>query len=135
LITFSNLRAGDAVAFTIDERRAAALLDALIAAGRDLAGDRWQRELVAFLGDRRRAIGAGLRAGLDVGEIAWTPANFTGQREFVIGVCARAAARSGDLALAGDVAALAGLAARYLREHVAIGRRWFWLAGRAPVQV
>jgi hypothetical protein len=127
LITFSNLRADAEAAFTVSEARACALLDALIDGARELARDRWQRELIAWLAERSRAIAIGMRAGLDLGDVAWTPIHFAGQRDFVIDACARAAARATDTALAGDLTAFADLAARHLREHVVVGRRWHWL--------
>lgn len=132
MITFSNLRADEALTFTLPERAAAALLGALTEASREIALSRWEQELVAWLADRRWAVASGHRAGVDLGEVAWTPEHFGEQRRFVLAMCERALVRlraDDDLGRAA-ITGVRELAAAHGREHVPVGRRWRWLAGR-----
>ncbi len=130
MISFSNLRADEALTFTLPERAAAALLGALTEAGREIALARWEQELVAWLADRRWAVAAGHRAGVDLGEVAWTPERFPEQQRFVLAMCERARSRAGDDATRAAIAGVRDLTAAHGREHVPVGRRWRWLAGR-----
>ena len=130
MITFSNLRAAESLTFTTSERGAIAVLGALVVAARAAAADRWEHELAAWLADRRWAIAGGARAGLDLGEVAWTPEHFAAQQRFVIAICDQASGRAADPGLAADLARLRELAAHHAREHVVVGRRWRWLGTR-----
>lgn len=130
MITFSNLRAADSLTFTTSERGAVAVLGALVELARETAADRWEHELTAWLADRRWAIAGGVRAGLDLGEVAWTPEHFADQQRFVIAICEHASARAAEPGLAADLARLRELAAHHGREHVVVGRRWRWLGPR-----
>lgn len=130
MITFSNLRADESLTFTLPERAAAALLAALTEAGREIALSRWEQELVAWLADRRWAVAAGHRAGVDLGEVAWTPERFPEQQRFVLAMCERALARATDDAVRAAIVGVRDLTAAHGREHVPVGRRWRWLAGR-----
>lgn len=130
MITFSNLRAAESLTFTTSERTALALLAALTEAAREAAAGRWEHELGAWLGDRRRAIAGGVRAGIDLGEVAWTPEHFPDQQRFVVAICRQASDRAGDAGVAADLARLAELALHHGREHVVVGRRWRWLGPR-----
>ena len=134
MITFSNVRVDDTASFTASERDACALLEALAVAARERARDRWQLELVAWLVDRRGAIATAARAGVDIGEIAWTPEHFEDQQRFVVA----AADLALDLALldgpvADALARLRDLAAAHRRELVSVGRRWQWVGDRPSV--
>ena len=130
MITFSNLRAADSLTFTTSERGALAVLGALVETAREAAADRWEHELAAWLADRRWAIAGGARAGLDLGEVAWTPDHFAAQQRFVVAICEQASARATAPELAADLARLRELAAHHAREHVVVGRRWRWLGAR-----
>ncbi|MCA9673842.1 MAG: hypothetical protein H6708_13440 [Kofleriaceae bacterium] len=135
MITFSNHGADGAPTATVAERVAVRALDAVIDAGRVAARGRWELELVAWLSDRRRAIAAGIRAGLDVAEVAWTPEHFAEQQRFVAAICASAArATAGaDADVATGVAGLGRVVAAHRRDLVGFGRRWRWLSGRPVV--
>jgi hypothetical protein len=125
----------------LDESRSVALsrtaidrLFAVLAASGDgRAEARWERELVAWLENRRDAVRTGDRPGLDLSEIAWTPERFPEQRAFLLALidAAGETAAGRDPELEPALAALRGLAADYPREFVVVGRRWTW-AGRAP---
>jgi hypothetical protein len=130
VITFSNLRAAESLTFTTTERGAIVVLGALVEMARETAADRWEHELAAWLADRRWAIAGGVRAGLDLGEVAWTPEHFSDQQRFVVGVCDQASRRTAEPELAADLVRLRELAAHHGREHVVVGRRWRWLGPR-----
>jgi hypothetical protein len=119
---FSNDRMGHEVAVP---RPVASLAVASIAlAATTTARDRWQRELAAWLAELARSL-AGGGSGFDVGDLAWTPANFTEQQQFVTDAIAYAAAgEAGDLRLALDQ--LAALVAGHEQSWVLVGRRWSW---------
>lgn len=130
MITFSNLRAAESLTFTTSERGAILVLGALVETAREAAAGRWEHELAAWLADRRWAIAGGARAGLDLGEVAWTPDHFADQQRFVVAICDRASDRAAEPSLASDLARLRELAAHHGREHVVVGRRWRWLGPR-----
>jgi len=93
------------------------------------ARDRWQRELAAWLGEQARSL-AGGGGGFDVGDVAWTPNNFSDQQRFLVEAIAYAAAgETGELRAALD--RLAALIAGHDRAWVVVGRRWSWPAGVA----
>src|SRR5262245_863164 len=122
----SNLRMGYELA--VPRPVAAHALGLAIAAATELAVDRWQRELAAWLGDRQRAAIAGGH-GLDVSELAWTPDHFTEQQRFVIDALITAAARADvdDVRIA--LHRMAALVDGHDRTWVVVGRRWSWLDG------
>jgi hypothetical protein len=134
VITFSNLRAAESLTFTTSERGAVVMLGALIDTARGAAADRWEQELAAWLDDRRWAIAGGVRAGLDLGELAFTPEHFPAQQRFVVAICEQASARAADPTLAADLLRLRELAAHHAREHVSVGRRWRWV-GERPIHL
>jgi hypothetical protein len=126
VIIFSNLRAAEASSYAVPLRTAVAALDALVDAGRDVAAARWERELIAWLGDRRAAITRGTRAALDLGEVAWTPDHFGDQQRFFLTLCERGGAGAPpEVAVA--LGRLRELAGHHSRDHVAVGRRWRWV--------
>ncbi len=120
MVTFSDDRVGDS--FVVPPRVAVALLDALVRAGASLAAARWEHDLIAWLGDRRRGLAIGARAGLDLGEVAWTPEHFAEQQRFVIALCEAVDPLSAEVATA--AATLRELASRRNREHVLVARRF-----------
>ncbi len=131
MITFSNLGADGAPSVSLPTPTALALLDALVDAGRTMACGRWEVELAAWLADRRGALEACARSGLDLIEVAWTPDHFADQQRFVIAVCDAAADRNvGDATLHGALAHVRALVAAHRRGQIAFGRRWRWTAGR-----
>jgi hypothetical protein len=124
---FSNVRMGHEVAVprTVAARAMAAFADAAAEA----ADDRWQRELAAWLAEQARALANG-GDGVDIGDLAWSPANFVDQQRFALSALAdAAAAHTGELRSALD--RLAALVAGHDRSWVVVGRRWTWL-DRAP---
>ena len=124
------MRAAESLTFTTTERGAIVVLGALVEMAREIAADRWEHELAAWLADRRWAIAGGVRAGFDLGEVAWTPEHFSDQQRFMVSVCDQASQRADEPELAADLARLRELAAHHGREHVVVGRRWRWLGAR-----
>jgi hypothetical protein len=117
VVIFSDQRAGDD-GFVVDGDAAVVLLDAMVQAGAALAAARWEHDLIAWLAERRRGIASGAAAGIDLGEVAWTPEHFTDQQRFVIALCEQVAARCHE------AIRLRGLVARRGREHVGPARRF-----------
>jgi len=126
MIVFSNQRLGAAAELLVSPLVAAEMLRATAEAARPLAQSRWEHELVLWLEDRSRGIGA----GLDVGEIAWTPDNFERQRRFLSDAIDRAAQGS-DHARA--LTLWTRMIAAHPREHVVVGRRWRWAAEASTI--
>jgi hypothetical protein len=119
---FSNARIGHELA--VPRLVAARAIAAAAAAAAAAAGDRWQRELAAWLAAHARAVMGG-HAGFDVGDLAWTPDHFLEQQRFVVEAIADAAAReAGDVRFALD--RMAALVAGHDRAWVVVGRRWDW---------
>jgi hypothetical protein len=118
----SNLRMGYEIA--IPRPVATRALVLAVDAARSLADDRWQRELVAWLGDRTRSLGH----GLDVGDLAWTPEHFVEQQRFVVAALTAAAAQADDDARIA-LHRFAALVAGHDRSWVVVGRRWSWAEG------
>ncbi|MDB4962111.1 MAG: hypothetical protein JWP01_2110 [Myxococcales bacterium] len=123
MIVFSNQRLGPAAEVLVSSDVAAAMLRSTAEAARPLAEGRWEYECVLWLEDRSRRVGAEGEAGLDVGEIAWTPDHFERQKSFVTAAIQRAA-------LGSEHARALSLWARQVgahpRESVVVGRRWRW---------
>lgn len=124
---FSNHRMGHEIA--VPRHVAAQTVAAMALAAAGEAGDRWQRELAAWLAAQARILSAG-GPGFDIGDFAWTPDHFAEQQRFALDVVALAAAgEAGDLRIALD--RLAALIAGHDRTWVLVGRRWVW-PDRAP---
>jgi hypothetical protein len=124
---FSNERMGHEVA--VPRPIASHAVAAIALAATASARDRWQRELAAWLGEQARSL-AGGGGGFDVGDVAWTPNNFSDQQRFLVEAIAYAAAgETGELRAALD--RLAALIAGHDRAWVVVGRRWSWPAGVA----
>jgi hypothetical protein len=124
---FSNAKMGHEVA--VPRPVASRAIAAVATAAAEDAGDRWQRELAAWLAEQARALSTGA-PGFDVGDLAWSPANFADQQKFALDAIAVASAEaSGDLKVALD--RLSALIAGHDRTWVQVGRRWAW-PHRAP---
>jgi len=121
MVVFSNQRLGAAAELLVSPVVATEMLRSTAAAARPLAQSRWEHELVLWLEDRSRQIGA----GLDVGEIAWTPDHFERQRRFLTDSIDRASLGSGH---ARALTLWARMIIAHPREQVVVGRRWRWAA-------
>lgn len=135
MITFGNWRAGLPHALVLGERDSIQLLSVVIEVARALAGSRWERELVAWLNDRRWAISAQLCTGVDLGDVAVTPAHFAEQRDFLVTTCRGAMVRldlPATARLARAVDRLTDLALALPPAPVA--RRWHWVGPRPAVR-
>lgn len=131
LFTLSNFGADGAPSATLATALAVRALDALVVVGRARAVSRWELELVAWLDDRRWAVVNGVRAELDLIEVAWTPDHFADQQQFLLGLCDAAAARPiDDPGVHGALTRVRGVVAAHRRSQVAYGRRWRWLCRR-----
>jgi hypothetical protein len=130
MVVFSNQRLGPAAEVLVSSGVAEAMLRSTAAAARPLAQARWECELVLWLEDRSRQLGADRDADLDVGEIAWTPDHFERQKTFVTDAIQRAA-------LGSEHARALALWARQIgahpRESVVVGRRWRWAADASSI--
>lgn len=126
MVVFSNHRLGAASELLVSPEVASAMLRSTAEAARPLAQGRWEHELVLWLEDRSRSVGA----TVDVGEFAWSPENFERQRRFVTEAIERAA-------MASDHARALGLWARMIvahpRDSVVVGRRWRWTSQSASI--
>jgi hypothetical protein len=116
MIVFSNHRLGPASELLVSIEVAEAMLRATAEAARPTARARWELELVQWLGER-----ASRRGTLDVGDIAWTPEHFEGQRRFLLDAIARAAAGCEHARALGR---WARLIEAHPRDSVQVGRRW-----------
>ena len=124
MVVFSNRRLGPGAELLVSRTVAAAMLEELAAAARASLASRWERELVAWLGD---LTGAELSV-LDVDDIAWTPEHFELQRELLIDALDRAARGSlHERALR----AWSKMIAAHPRAAIRVGRRWLIPAATA----
>jgi hypothetical protein len=130
MVVFSNQRLGPVAEVPVSPKIAAAMLRATAEAARPLAQGRWEYELVLWLEDRARLVESGLDAGLDVGEIAWTPDHFERQKCFVTDAIERAALGSEH---GRALARWARLISDHPREWVVVGRRWIWAAEASSI--
>jgi hypothetical protein len=120
MIVFSNHRLGAAVELLVSAEVAEQMLQATAEAARPAATARWEHELVRWLEDRAQAHDA-----VDVGDIAWTPDHFDGQREFLVEAIVRAIDRCEH----GRALVLwSRMIQAHPREFVQFGRRWTWHA-------
>lgn len=117
---FSNRILGPAAELAIAPSVAARMLLATADEAAARAGNRWERELVAWL--RQAASGP---ERIDVGDLAWSPEHFEHQRRFLLeaiaGAAERAAERGEDARALGRWAALIEA---HPRACVQIPRRW-----------
>jgi hypothetical protein len=130
MVVFSNQRLGPAAEVLVSAGVAEAMLRSTADAARPLAQARWECELVLWLEDRSRQLGADRDADLDVGEIAWTPDHFERQKAFVTDAIKRAA-------LGSEHARALSLWSRQIgahpRESVVVGRRWRWASDASSI--
>jgi hypothetical protein len=117
MIVFSNHRLGPAAELLVSPEVAEGMLRETAKAAAPSANGWWERELVRWLTDRARSS----QAGLDVGDIAWSPEHFDRQRGFLIAAI-EAAARSSQHARA--LTRWAAMIEAHPRESVQVGRRW-----------
>lgn len=142
MVVFSNRRLGPSAELLVSDEVARTMLDRTAHAARPFAEARWELELVLWLDRRAMQIEStspafsgsafGLAATrqssrgghvIDVGDIAWTPDHFAGQREFLVSAIVRAAAAT-EHALAFD--RWRRLIEAHPAESVQVGRRWCW---------
>jgi hypothetical protein len=116
MIVFSNHRLGPAAELLVSPEVAAGMLRETAVAAAPAAAGWWELELVRWLVDR-----ALHPHTLDVGEIAWSPEHFEGQRRFLIEAIATAAERSEH---ARALARWAAMIEAHPRESVQVGRPW-----------
>lgn len=120
MIVFSNHRLGPAAELLVSASVAADMLRETARAASSSAENHWERELVRWLEARAGGIGT-----LDVGDLAWSPEHFEGQRRFLIGAIEQAARTSEHTKALGRWAAMIEA---HPRDSVQVGRRWSRLA-------
>ena len=125
MLVFSNQRLGPAAELLVSREVAIAVLRSVADAARPTASAHWERELVRWLDEKARWIGAtsSTMLAIDVGDIAWTPLNFDGQRRFLL---AAIEAARGDAPYARQLTDWADLIKAHPRDSVQFGRRWIW---------
>lgn len=118
MVVFSNRQLGPAAELWVSSALAREIVREVAEAARATARDRWEHELVRWLAQRASA-----GAGIDVGEIAWSPEHFDAQRRFVTEAIERAAARSRHGLV---LARWRAIIDAHPRAFVQFGRRWNW---------
>jgi len=118
MVVLSNRQLGPGAELWVSSTLAREIVREVAEAARATAHDRWEHELVRWLVQR-----AGVGAGIDVGEIAWSPEHFEAQRQFVTEAIDRAAACSRHAVL---LVRWRGLIDAHPRAFVQFGRRWNW---------
>jgi len=120
MVVLSNRQLGPGAELWVSAALAREIVREVADAARATARDRWEHELVRWLVQRAAA-----GAGIDVGEIAWSPEHFDAQRQFVTEAIDRAAASSlghhGVLLMRWRA-----LIDAHPRAFVQFGRRWDW---------
>ncbi len=120
MIVFSNHRLGPAAELLVSPLVAEGMLRETADAASSTADGYWERELVRWLRTRAAA-----HVGLDVGEVAWSPEHFEGQRRFFIDAITLAAQTSEHVRA---LRRWAGMIEAHPRGSVQVGRRWSWRA-------
>jgi hypothetical protein len=118
MVVFSNQQLGPAAELWVSPALAREIVREVIDAARAAAQNLWEHELVRWLGHRAAA-----GAGIDVGEIAWSPEHFEAQRRFVTDAIERAAERSPHALV---LVRWRALVDAHPRAFVQFGRRWNW---------
>lgn len=119
MIVFSNHRLGPAAELLVSVEVAEQMLRGTAEAARPAADGRWECELVQWLADRSRLCAA--LDEIDVGDIAWTPDHFEGQRRFLLDAIEQAARGSRH---ARALARWAAMIEAHPKDSVQVGRRW-----------
>lgn len=120
MVVLSNRRLGPSAELMVSAAVAGEVLREVARAAAPKASSRWEHELVAWLAQRAEAAD---EAPIDVGDIAWTPEHFEGQREFFLRAIERA---KEDSEHARALARWAQMIEAHPRESVQVGRRWRW---------
>jgi hypothetical protein len=119
MIVFSNHRLGPAAELLVSVEVAEQMLRGTAEAARPAADGRWERELVQWLAERSRLCTA--LDEVDVGDIAWTPDHFEGQRRFLLAAIEQAARGSQH---ARALTRWAAMIQAHPKDSVQVGRRW-----------
>jgi hypothetical protein len=118
MVVLSNRQLGPGAELWVSPTLAREIVREVVDAARATARDHWEHELVRWLAQRAAA-----GAGIDVGEIAWSPEHFDAQRQFVTDAIDRAAACSRHGVL---LVRWRALIDAHPRAFVQFGRRWNW---------
>jgi hypothetical protein len=121
MVVFSNRRLGPSAELLMSREAAGELLREVAAAAGPSAQARWEHELVSWL----ERCAASSSAGIDVGDIAWTPEHFERQRRFLLEAVQRAQESSRH---SRALSRWGGMIEAHPRESVQVGRRWQWPA-------
>jgi hypothetical protein len=129
-----NGKTGDS--FKMQNGATDVFISVLLLAGSDLAETVWEKEFITWLAGRDQSIfGLGM-VGFDIGEIAWDPDRFAGQKAFVLAVIDTSLRRHRWEILDYDppyvhldLAAFRILVEKYAIDIVESAKPWKWRGG------